>query len=153
MRYGELPLLTEGLGMGASTSFRLSEDARLALAEHAARSGASVTSALEQLILEAASTAEFPGIVYRGPAGTRRAAIAGGPDVWEVVARVREISGTLSARVDQVHAESGIAPSLVQLAIEFAAAHPDEIAQFIERHEAAITRSQELVAARDALLT
>jgi hypothetical protein len=138
--------------MGASTSFRLSEDARAALAGHAARTGASVTSALEQLILEATRAADFPGIVYRGPVGARRAAIAGGPDVWEVVARIQEVSGTLNTRVDQVHAESGIATSLVQLAMEFAAAHPDEIAQFIDRHEAAITRSQELVSARDALL-
>lgn len=138
--------------MGASTSFRLSEDARRALAGHAERVGGSVTSALELLILEATRAADFPGIVYRGPVGARRAAIAGGPDVWEVVARVQEVAGTLNARVDQVHAESGLASSLVQLAIEFAAAHPDEIAQSIERHEAAIRRSQELVAARDALL-
>ncbi len=101
----------------------------VALAGHAARTGASVTSALELLILEATRAADFPGIVYRGPVGARRAAIAGGPDVWEVVARIQEVSGTLNARVDQVHAESGLAPSLVQLAIEFAAAHPDEIAQ------------------------
>jgi hypothetical protein len=138
--------------MGASTSFRLSVEARAALNEHAARTGASVTSALEQLILEASRVAEFPGIVYRGPAAARRAAIAGGPDVWEVVARVQEVSGTLKTRVDQVHHESGLAPSLVQLAIEFAAAHPDEITQLIARHEAAVTRSQELVAARDSLL-
>lgn len=138
--------------MGTSTSFRLSEDARAALAGHAGRTGTSVTSALEQLILEATRAADFPGIVYRGPVGARRAAIAGGPDVWEVVARVQEISGTLNARVDQMHAESGLARSLVQLAIEFAATHPDEIAQSIARHEEAIRRSQELVAARDALL-
>ena len=138
--------------MGTSTSFRLSDSARNALAEYAARSGASVTSALEQLILEATRAAEYPGIVYRGPTGSRQAAIAGGPDVWEVVARVQEVSGPLRARVEQVHAESGLAPSLIELAIEFAAAHTDEVTDLIARHEAAIARSQDLVAARDALL-
>ena len=132
--------------MGASTSFRLSEDARAALAGHAARTGTSVTSALEQLILEATRAADFPGVVYRGPAGSRRAAIAGGPDVWEVVARIREIPGDLNARVKQVHQESELARSLVQLAIEFAATHS------IARHEEATKLSQELVSARDALL-
>ena len=51
-----------------------------------------------------------------------------------------------------MHAESGLAPSLIELAIEFAAAHTDEVTDLIARHEAAIARSQDLVAARDALL-
>src|ERR1700690_2619 len=55
----------------------------------AANPGMSLSSAANRLVDEALRMAEHPGVVFRpGPTG-RRAALAGGPDVWEVVRAVR----------------------------------------------------------------
>src|SRR6266581_3754656 len=51
----------------------------------AAHPGLSLSAAANLLVDEGLRTAEHPGVVFRdGPTG-RRAALAGGPDVWEVI--------------------------------------------------------------------
>ena len=72
--------------MAASTSFRISDTARARLASRAAREGVTATALLDQLIIEGTDQLDYPGIVFRGPAHDRRAALAAGPDVWEIVA-------------------------------------------------------------------
>src|ERR1039458_8452339 len=55
----------------------------------AANPGMSLSSAANRLVDEALRTSEHPGITFRpGPTG-RRAGLASGPDVWEVVRAVR----------------------------------------------------------------
>jgi hypothetical protein len=55
----------------------------------AANPGMSLSSAANRLVDEALRTSEHPGIMFRpGPTG-RRAGLAGGPDVWEIVRAIR----------------------------------------------------------------
>jgi hypothetical protein len=55
----------------------------------AANPGMSLSSAANRLVDEAMRMAEHPGVIFRtGPTG-RRAALAGGPDVWEVIRAVK----------------------------------------------------------------
>ena len=55
----------------------------------AAHPGLSLSSAANLLVAEGLRMADHPGVVFRdGPTG-RRAALAGGPDVWEVVRAVK----------------------------------------------------------------
>lgn len=55
----------------------------------ASRSGEAKARIAERLIDEGLRMEDHPGIVFRdGPSG-RRAALAGGPDVWEVLATLR----------------------------------------------------------------
>jgi hypothetical protein len=66
-----------------------------------------------------------------GPAG-RRAVIVGGPDVWEVVravAHTRDANPTLDgdSLLDTVSATTGLARAVVDNALAYYAAHPDEI--------------------------
>jgi hypothetical protein len=85
-------MLTPDVGevfVAVSTSFRISDDARARLASRAAREGISATALLDRLIVEGTDQLDYPGIVFRGPVHDRRAALAGGPDVWEVIARLR----------------------------------------------------------------
>src|SRR5581483_2456184 len=64
--------------LGSNTMARLEADAR--------RRGETKTHNAARLIEEGLRMGAHPGIVFRdGPAG-RRAALAGGPDVWEVIA-------------------------------------------------------------------
>lgn len=138
--------------MTASTSFRISDNARTRLAVRAARDGTSATALLDQLIVEGMDQLDYPGIVFRGPVHDRRAALAGGPDVWEVVARLRELDGTEERRISVLGEESDLHPRLVRIALDYAAEHPDEVLERIERNRAAADRSQAMSRQREALL-
>ena len=61
--------------MAASTSFRISDAARARLASRAAHEGVTATALLDQLIIEGIDQLDYPGIVFRGPAHDRRAAL------------------------------------------------------------------------------
>lgn len=135
-----------------STSFRLGEEARQRLHERARREGISATQLLERLIIEGVDTLEHPGVVYRGPSRDRRAALAAGPDVWEIVARLRELDGSEEQRIATLASETDLHPRQVRSALEFAARHPREIEQRIERNERAISESREAAEQRRALL-
>lgn len=49
---------------------------------------------------------DHPGIVFRGPAHDRRAGVAAGPDVWEIVSRLQGLEGSEEQRVTALSAES-----------------------------------------------
>jgi hypothetical protein len=138
--------------MATSTSFRISARAKSALTTRATEDGTSATSLLEQLIVEGIAARDFPGVIYRGPVSDRRAALAAGPDVWEVVARLQELRGAEEHRLRVISDETGVPVRLLRLALDFAAAHPDEIETRITRKRAAIETSRRNTAARSRLL-
>lgn len=138
--------------MAASTSFRISETARTLLAAHAAQEGTSATALVDQLIVEGVEQRDYPGIVFRGPAHDRRAALAGGPDVWEVVARLQELDGTEEERIRVLAQESDLHPRLIRLALDYAAGHSDDVLARIERNRAMAVRSHATSQQREALL-
>src|SRR6266496_362244 len=87
--------------VAASTSFRISDATKARLASRAAREGITATALLGQLIVEGIDQLDYPGIIFRGPAHDRRAALAAGPDVWEIV-RSEEHTSELQSRRDLV---------------------------------------------------
>src|SRR5258708_32514103 len=95
----------------------------------AANPGMSLSSAANRLVDEALRMSEHPGIMFRpGPTG-RRAALAGGPDVWEVVraiksARVAEPELADDGLLGLVPDNTGTPPRLVLAAVRHWAAHP-----------------------------
>ncbi len=138
--------------MAASTSFRISETARERLAAHAAQEGTSATALLDQLIVESVDQRDHPGIVFRGPAHDRRAAVAGGPDVWEIVGRLQELEGAEEQRISLLAEESELPPRLIRLALDYAAEHPADVLARIERNRALAERSRASSRRRQALL-
>ena len=73
-----------------SFSARFSADLVKKLEAHGRRLGESKARLAERMITEGLQLEQFPGIIFRsGPAG-RRAGVAGGPDVWEIV---RDLKG------------------------------------------------------------
>lgn len=138
--------------MASSTSFRLSDEAKQRLTSQAERHGVSVTALLERLILEGADSIDHPGIIHRGPLHDRRAALAAGPDVWEVIARLRELDGAEEQRVAVLCEESQLHPRQVRLAIDFAVQNSDDIDRRIEAHEQAIQESAQAAEKRAAYL-
>ena len=138
--------------MAASTSFRISDTARTRLATRAAREGMTATALLDLLIVEGIDQLDYPGIIFRGPAHDRRAALAAGPDVWEVISRLQELDGSEEQRITLLSAESDLHPRLIRIALDYAAEHPTEIRERIERNQAVAERSRGMSQQRQALL-
>lgn len=138
--------------MAASTSFRINDTTRTRLASRAAREGMTVTALLDQLIVEGIDQLDYPGIIFRGPAHDRRAALAAGPDVWEIVARLQELDGSEEQRVSLLSAESDLHPRLIRIALDYAAEHADEVRTRIDRNQAMAERSRRTSQQRAALL-
>ena len=111
-----------------SFSARFSADVLEKLSEHSERIGQSNARVAERLITEGLQMEEFPGVVFRsGPTG-RRAGIAGGPDVWEIV---RDLKGAARAGADDpigaVSDVTGIDRNKIELAANYYASYPKEI--------------------------
>ena len=138
--------------MATSTSFRISDTTKARLASRAAREGATATALLDQLIVEGIDQLDYPGIIFRGPAHDRRAALAAGPDVWEVVARLQELDGSEEQRITLLSAESDLHPRLIRIALDYAADHADEVRVRIDRNRAMAERSRLTSEQREALL-
>jgi hypothetical protein len=105
-------------------------------AEHAE----SASALGERLIDEGLRMAAHPGIVFRdGPTG-RRAALAGGPDVWEVVALLRGLRGGFEKRVADAAKQLGLSTTQVRAASRYYAEFRDELDAEIARNEDAADR-------------
>jgi len=98
----------------------------------AAHPGLSLSAAANLLVDEGLRMVEHPGVIFRdGPTG-RRAALAGGPDVWELVRAVmsaRTVERDLAEDeiLDVVATNTGAPLRLVRTAVSYWAHHPADI--------------------------
>jgi hypothetical protein len=131
-------------------SIRMSERTLARLDAGSRRRGEPKARTAERLIDEGLRMEDHPGIVFRdGPAG-RRAALAGGPDVWEVI---ETLKGTELAGEEAIEAaaEWGNLPAAqVRLAVRYYGDFCEEIDERIrfnrdeaERQRAAWERARE----------
>ena len=108
----------------------------------AANPGMSLSSAANRLVDEALRMSEHPGIMFRpGPTG-RRAALAGGPDVWEVIRAVKSARDTEPELADDgllglVADNTGTPLRLVRAAVRYWASYPEEVDAEISAADAA----------------
>jgi hypothetical protein len=111
-----------------SFSARFAAEVIEKLEQHSRRLGESKARLAERLIEEGLRVQEFPGILFRsGPAG-RRAGVAGGPDVWEIVRDVKAAATAGAAQpLDAVARAAGLDRSKVELAASYYAAYPDDV--------------------------
>ena len=115
--------------MSSPTSLRWSDPALAGrLASFAAHRGITISAAIQLLTDEALRTREHPGIVFRdGPTG-RRAGLAGGPDVWEIVrSLVHATTASGVEREELVAANTGRTLDEVRIAIGYYSAYPAEV--------------------------
>ena len=138
--------------MAKSTSFRISDAAKSRLSSRAAHEGVTATALLDQLIVEGIDQLDYPGVIFRGPAHDRRAALAAGPDVWEIIARLQDLDGTEEQRIALLSEESDVPPRLIRIALDYAAEHASDISERIGRSRAMAKRSLETAQQRQALL-
>ena len=99
--------------------------------------GASAAGLAQRLIDEGLRMADHPGVIFKdGPSG-RRAALAYGPDVWEVIKFLREVDERGPAAIDAAAEVFAIDASRISTAISYYGEYSDEIdAEITEADEA-----------------
>ena len=124
--------------MSVNVSVRLDDKLAERLRLRARAAGESLSDRLRRYAEEGSRRDEHPLITFRdGPAG-RRAAVVGGPDVWEIVMWLQDLAGE-SNPVQVLAAEQGIPRPLIDAALRYQEAYPQEVEARIalHRHETA----------------
>jgi hypothetical protein len=136
-----------------TTSIRIDDDLRDQLISVAAAEGTTVTAVIERFVREGLIMARHPGIIFNsGPSG-RRATLASGPDVWEVVSALRRFrEGSEADRIAALAREFGLHPRQVRIALTYAAAYPEETEARIRANDRALEEAERIVAERSRLL-
>lgn len=130
-----------------SFSARFSAEVVEMLDARSERLGQSKARVAERLIEEGLRVEEHPGIVFRsGPTG-RRAGIAGGPDVWEIVRDLKGAAAEGAADpIEAVAHVSGLERAVVELAAGYYADHPEDVDERIRANERAAERLRHVLA-------
>ena len=87
-----------------------------------------------------------PGIVFRGGPAGRRAALVGGPDVWEVARVLRETSGAEEKRIQRTAELTDLPIHMVRTAARYYREFPGEIDRWIEAVDREGEEAQDLPA-------
>src|SRR3984957_20228564 len=105
--------------------------------------GSSVSALAQRLIDEGLRMADHPGVIFKdGPSG-RRAALAYGPDVWEVIKFLREVDERGPGAIDAAAEVFAVDTSRIATAISYYGDFSDEI-------DAEITEADEVSARAEA---
>ena len=102
-----------------------------------AMTGASVAGLAQRFIDEGLRMADHPGVIFKdGPSG-RRAALAYGPDVWEIIKFLREVDERGPAAIDAAAEVFAVDTSRISTVISYYGDYSDEIdAEIAEADEA-----------------
>lgn len=99
--------------------------------------GATPSGLAQRLVDEGLRQAEHPGIVFKdGPAG-RRAALALGPDIWELVRVLGEIDEHGEAAIEATAELLHLSPSQVRAGLRYYGDHQHEIDVGVDEADAA----------------
>ncbi|HET7045840.1 MAG TPA: CopG family transcriptional regulator [Gaiellaceae bacterium] len=108
--------------------------------------GSSRSALIQRYVVEGLEMDEHPGIVFRsGPVG-RRPGLAGGPDVWEVVAVHRSFED-----IERTAGWLELPASAIETALGYYHGHQKEIDEWIGRNEEAAEAAERVWRARQAV--
>ena len=104
--------------------------------------GASAAALAQRLIDEGLRMADHPGVTFKdGPSG-RRAALAYGPDVWEVIKFLREVDERGPGAIDAAAEIFAVDTSRISTAISYYGDFSDEIDAEITEADKASARAE-----------
>jgi hypothetical protein len=105
--------------------------------------GASAAGLAQRLIDEGLRMADHPGVIFKdGPSG-RRAALAYGPDIWEVIKFLREVDERGPAAIDAAAEVLAVEASRIAAAISYYGDYAGEIDAEIAEADEASARAEE----------
>lgn len=121
-------------------SLRLEPETLSRLETGARERGESKTGLAERLIEEGLRMEQHPGIVFRdGPAG-RWAALADGPDVWEVISAIRGVDHHDETALEDAIGWTSLNEYQVRTALRYYKAYPAEVDERIRSNDKTIDR-------------
>jgi nitrogenase molybdenum-iron protein alpha/beta subunit len=136
----------------SSEPIRIGSDTLRALRERSARSGEPIVRLAQRYIDEGMRLDRHPGIIFRdGPAG-RRAVIASGPDVWEVIAATRGAPERGAKLVSALARRLGLTVEKIRIAIRYYADYPEEIDRFISMVDQEASELEQMLEREQQLL-
>ena len=104
--------------------------------------GASAAGLAQRLIDEGLRMADHPGVIFKdGPSG-RRAALAYGPDVWELIKFLREVDERGPGAIDAAAEVFAVDTSRISTAISYYGDFSDEIDVEITEADEASARAE-----------
>jgi hypothetical protein len=105
--------------------------------------GSSTSTLAQRLIDEGLRMADHPGVIFKdGPSG-RRAALAFGPDIWEVITFLRQIDERGPAALDAAAEVFALDASRIGTAVSYYGDYRAEIDAEIDNAEEASARAEE----------
>jgi hypothetical protein len=120
--------------MSSPLSIRFDDDVLERLRRRArATPGLTPSGLAQRLVDEGLRMTEHPGIVFKDGASGRRAALAFGPDVWEVLLFLREVDERGDDALAAAAETFNLPASRVRAALHYYAAHSDEIDAEVEQ--------------------
>lgn len=127
--------------MSTPLSIRFDPELLERLRRGAASRSTTPSGLAQRLIDEGLRAGAFPGVVFRdGPTG-RRAALAAGPDVWEVAIALRDSEARGDDAVELIASELTLSAGSVRTALSYYGAYPHEIDTEIADNERAATEA------------
>jgi hypothetical protein len=134
-------------------SIRFSDELYDRLKRCADRRGEPLSTLAQQAMGEWLDMVEHPGVVFRdGPTG-RRAALAAGPDIWEVAGVLAQQDGTPEQRLAAAAKQLGLSLHQVEIAAAYWASHRIEIDKRLAANIEAADRELAAWEQRRALLS
>jgi hypothetical protein len=113
-------------------SIRMSELTMDRLDLHARRRGEAKSRTAERLIDEGLRMQEHAGVVFRDGAAGRRAALAGGPDVWEVIETLKGTGCSGEQAIERAARWGNLSHAQVRTAMHYYADFSEEIDERVE---------------------
>src|SRR5689334_7157100 len=119
--------------------------------------GSSSSSVANMFVDEALRSHDHPGVIFRsGPTG-RRAALSGGPDLWEIMAaldaiREEDPQADQESVLSELCEVTGLSDAQIGVALRYYAAYPGEIDERIALNKEVAEREEQLWEAQQQLL-
>jgi len=138
--------------VSSPVSVRFPDSIAARLRRRSSRSGEATSGLVVRLVDEGMRMEDHPGIVFRdGPAG-RRAGLAGGPDVWEVITVLRDFgSAGAASAVKRTAKWLALTEAQVRTAEGYYASFPDEVDERIAENADAAESAQRAASVRGRL--
>lgn len=132
--------LCNAVSMSVNVSVRLDDRLAERLRLRARAAGESLADRLRRYAEEGARRDEHPLITFRdGPTG-RRAGVIAGPDVWEIVMWVDDLTGGEDP-AEELEASGVVTRAQIDAAIVYRAEYPDEVQARIDLHRSETARA------------
>jgi hypothetical protein len=107
-----------------------------------AMTGASVAGLAQRLIDEGLRMTDHPGVIFKDGSTGRRAALAYGPDVWEIIKFLREVDERGPAALDAAAEVFAIDASRISAAVSYYGDYQEEIDAEIAEADAASAQAE-----------